>query len=178
MASADDTRWLAEDAAFRVLEMSRGLGRELTRRGMLQPQEDGVFRVGDIVQGALLKRFRPYLGGAEESAQVWASLRSEGLVGVMVERALSAEAVERFEVVVAQRTGRMTAVVVDQQLPAAVKGNREPQLLVVEFRADLAACLETFRRRAHCGPMPARRRGRPRKSATIHELPPPNAARG
>jgi hypothetical protein len=173
-----DTRWLAEDPAFRVLEMPRGLGRELVRRGMLRPQQDGVFRTQDMVQAALLKRFRHELGGAEESAEVWASLRVEGLVDEMVERALSAAAADRFDVVIDQRTGRMTAVVDEDQFLTASSGDGERRLVIVPFRAELAACLEAFRRRAHRGPVPAVRRGRPRKSATIHELPPPSAAGG
>jgi hypothetical protein len=173
MVQPDDNRWLAEDPALRILEISRGVGRELVRRGMLRPEQDGIFRVTDMVQGALLKRFRTELGGPEEAADVWASLRDEGLVTEMVQHALSPPAAKRYDIVIDQRTGRMVAVVDDAQLLAAVKGSGERRLVIVPFRDELAACLETFRRRARRDPISEARRGRPRKSATIHELPPP-----
>jgi len=138
---SDTSRWLSEDAALGVLELSRGAGRELLNKGWLQPQQDGIFREAEIVEATILKHIRPSLGRSSEASNTWTALRKDGTVGGIVQLALSEDAALRF------------------------------RLVFIDLTEELNARLTAFCRRANRGPVPASRRGRPRKTADVHALP-------
>lgn len=174
MAQASDTQsWLAEDIAFSVLGLSRGAGRDLVAHGMLRPARDGIFRERDIVEGTIAKCVRALPGHrAGEWGNAWRTLREDGVVYAIVERASIESARRRLEIVVDDTTLRITAAVDDDQLVAAVRGSASGRaLVVVDITDEMNTRLEAFRHRATSGAVPARRRGRPRKSAEVHRLP-------
>jgi len=138
---SDTSRWLSEDAALGVLELSRGAGRELLNKGWLQPQQDGIFREAEIVEATILKHIRPSLGRSSEASNTWTALRKDGTVGGIVQLALSEDAALRR------------------------------RLVFIDLTEELNARLTAFCRRANRGPVPASRRGRPRKTADVHALP-------
>lgn len=167
---SDPSRWLPEDAALNVLELSRGAGRELLNKGLIQPRQDGIFRESDIVEATILNHVRPSLGRVAEASNTWSALREEGTVGAMVHLALSDEGERRFEIVTDELTRTLSGVVNDEQLIAAVRGPIRRRLVVIDLTDELNARLVAFRRRANRGDVPTRRRGRPRKAAEIHAL--------
>jgi hypothetical protein len=170
---SDMNRWMSEDVAFTVLGLSRGAGQDLVAQGMLRPVRDGIVREPDIVEGVVAKRVRALRGHrAGEWANAWHALREEGVVDVIVERAASESARQRLEIVVDEMTFAVTAVVDDDQLSAAVRGTAAGRsLMVIDLTDELNTVLVAFRRRANRGAVPATRRGRPRKSAAVHDLP-------
>jgi hypothetical protein len=168
---SDTSRWLSEDAALGVLELSRGAGRELLNKGWLQPQQDGIFREAEIVEATILKHIRPSLGRSSEASNTWTALRKDGTVGGIVQLALSEDAALRFEIVVDELTRSLSGVVNDEQLVIAVRGPLRRRLVFIDLTEELNARLTAFCRRANRGPVPASRRGRPRKTADVHALP-------
>lgn len=164
---------MPEDGAFSVLGVSRGAGRDLVMHGMLRPAQDGIFRERDIIEGTLAKHVRALPGHrAAEWSNAWSSLRNDGVIDAMVEAAATASARQRLEIVVDDTTLEVTAATDDEQLVAAVRGSPAGRTLVVlNITGEMNTRLDAFRRRANRGPVPARRRGRPRKSAEIHRLP-------
>jgi uncharacterized UPF0146 family protein len=173
---SDRNHWLSENAALELLGFSRGAGRDLLSQGLLRPAQDGIFRDADIAEGTILQHIRPLLGRISTASNTWAALREEGAVAVLVDRALSLEATSRFEVVVDEVTRDVVGVVNDGQLLMAVRAAQSHSMVVVDLTQELKASLTGFRRIADRGPVPAKRRGRPRKSAEIHRLPIPATA--
>jgi hypothetical protein len=167
---SDRSRWLPEEPAFEVLELSRGAGRELIAKGLLRPREDGIFRESDIVEATVIEHLRPSLGRLSEAARTCAALREEGVFGAIVELALSDDAERSFAIVIDERTSEVSAIVDDQELVAAVRGPLRRRLVFVDLTDELNARLTAFRRRANRGPVPAKRRGRPRRTAEVHTL--------
>ncbi len=169
---SDTTPWMPEDAAFAVLGLSRGAGRDLAAQGMLRPALDGIFRERDIVEGTIAKRVRALPGHrAGDWGNAWKALREEGAVDAILERAAIEPARRRLEIVVDETTLEVTAAVDDDQLIAAVRGTAAGRaLVVIDVTEDLNVRLDAFRRRANRGAVPAKRRGRPRKSAEVHHL--------
>lgn len=166
------TRWMPEDAAFDILGLSRGLGRDLVAAGLLRPAQDGIFRERDIVEGAIARRVRDLGHRAAAVANAWQALREDGGIDALVARATTEAARDRFEVVVDKATLDVTAALDDEELAAAVRGTANGRLLVViDLTEELDTALRAFRRQANRGAVPARRRGRPRKTADVHTLP-------
>jgi hypothetical protein len=168
---SDTNRWLPEDAALEVLETSRGAGRELLGQGLLRPTQDGIFRDADIAEATILQHVRPLLGRISTARNTWAALRDEGTIDALVEVALSDQAALRFELVFDELTREVVGAVDDGQLLAAIRGPLRRRIVFLDLTQELNSRLTAFRRRANQGPVPATRRGRPRKSAEIHQLP-------
>lgn len=172
---SDTNRWLPEDAALEVLGLSRGAGRELLGQGLLRPAQDGIFRDTDIAEATILQHVRPLLGRVSAACNTWAALRDEGAIDALVEAALSDSAALRFELVVDELTRDVVGAVDDGQLISAIRGRPGRRIFFFDLTQELNSRLTAFRRRSNQGPVPATRRGRPRKSAEIHQLPVPAA---
>jgi hypothetical protein len=169
---SDANRWMSEDAAFAAVGLSRRTGRELVAQGVLQPSQDGIFRRRDIIEAAIAKRARDVAGhSGADWGNAWNTQREDGAIDTLLQRAASEEARERLEIVVDEATLGLTAVLDDGHLVAAVRGSATGRrFVVIDMTDELNTALDAFGNRANRGAVPARRRGRPRKTAHVYHL--------
>ena len=173
MATPSDANlWMSEDAAFSLVDLSRRTGRELVAQGVLKPAQDGIFRRRDIIEAAIAKRARDVAGhSGVEWGNAWNAQREEGAIETLLDRAASQEARQRLEIVVDETTLALTAAVDDEHLVAAVRGSATGRrLVVIDVTDALNTALRAFGNRGNRGAVPARRRGRPRKTAEVYHL--------
>jgi hypothetical protein len=169
---SDANRWMSEDAAFSLVGLSRRTGRDLVAQGVLKPAEDGIFRTRDIIEAAIAKRVRDVAGhSGTEWANAWNAQRENGAIEALLERAASEEARQRLDIIVNATTLALTAVLDDGHLVAAVRGSATGRsYVVIDMTEELNTALNGFGNRGNRAAVPARRRGRPRKTAEVYHL--------